>query len=284
MISSKTSVRRIGLFVVLMIGIVAIGQSSFGQAAPGAAPAPSGENARGRGLFSLIWENRDPIFYTIGLLSVAGLTFIIQGFIQNRRSVLAPADSESTIRELIGQRKFKELIEFTDSDPTFLSRSLNPALKRAPDFEAMKEALETAVGEQTADQFRKIEYLNIIGNLGPLLGLLGTVLGMIKAFEQMHAAGGNASPDQLSAGISTALAHTFLGLALAVPCLAAFGVLRTIIDRLTVQTGLLAEELLLLIKPADARPASTAARPATQAPAIPSPRKPPSPVPAPGDL
>ena len=44
-------------------------------------------------------------------------------------------------------------------------------------------------GEQTAEQFRKIEYLNIIGNLGPLLGLLGTVLGMIEAFEAMHAAG-----------------------------------------------------------------------------------------------
>ena len=52
----------------------------------------------------------------------------------------------------------------------------------------MKEAMETAIGEQTAEQFRKIEYLNIIGNLGPLLGLLGTVLGMIEAFAAMNAA------------------------------------------------------------------------------------------------
>ena len=61
---------------------------------------------------------------------------------------------------------------------------MNPALKRAPSFTAMKEAMETAIGEQTAEQFRKIEYLNIIGNLGPLLGLLGTVLGMIDAFSR----------------------------------------------------------------------------------------------------
>jgi biopolymer transport protein ExbB len=117
----------------------------------------------------------------------------------------------------------------------------------------MKEAMETAIGEQTAEQFRRIEYLNIIGNLGPLLGLLGTVLGMIEAFNEMSAAGGQARPDQLAGGISKALAHTFLGLTLAVPCLAAFGVLRTMVDRLTVRGALIAEELLLMVKPAEAK-------------------------------
>ena len=62
--------------------------------------------------------------------------------------------------------------------------------------------METALGEQTAEQFRKIEYLNIIGNLGPLLGLLGTVMGMIEAFDQMHRSGGNAKPAELANGIS----------------------------------------------------------------------------------
>ncbi len=75
--------------------------------------------------------------------------------------------------------------------------------------------METAVGEQTADQFRKIEYLNIIGNLGPLLGLLGTVIGMIDAFLALNASGGNASPATLAFGISKALVHTMLGLLLA---------------------------------------------------------------------
>ena len=86
--------------------------------------------------------------------------------------------------------------------------------------------------------------------------LLGTVLGMIEAFQAMKDAGGNTSPDQLAGGISTALTHTFLGLMLAVPCLAAFGVLRTIVDRLTVRGALIAEELLLLMRPTDARAAA----------------------------
>jgi biopolymer transport protein ExbB len=285
----NNSLFRLVLLATMLVGVIAINRQSFGQpAAPPAGTPAADAPVRGKGVFALVMENLDPVFYTIGILSIAGLTFIIQGFIQNRRAVLMPPETVSQIRELIGQRKFKELIEFTEADPTFISRALNPALKRAPDFAAMKEAMETAVGEQTAEQFRKIEYLNIIGNLGPLLGLLGTVLGMIQAFSTMDAAGGNASPAQLAGGVSKALAHTFLGLMLAVPCLAAFGVLRTIIDRLTVQGALLAEELLLMIRPAEAKPAPTApARGPSGTPqpaAMPSPRKPPSPVPSPSDL
>src|SRR5258708_38810505 len=191
---------------------------------------------------------------------------------------MLPDASTQQIRELIEQRKFKELLDFTETDPSFVSGALNAALKRASGgFLSMKEAMETAIGEQTAEQLRAIEYLNIIGNLGPLLGLLGTVLGMIAAFQAMKASGGQADPSKLAGGISTALCHTFLGLFLAVPCLAAFGILRTIVDRLTVRGALVAEELLLMIKPAEAKPAAAgAARPA---PAPGAGRKAPSPSP-----
>jgi hypothetical protein len=81
---------------------------------------------------------------------------------------------------------------------------------------------------------------------------------MIVAFDEMRAAGGAANPAQLAKGISIALAHTFLGLALAIPCLAAFGVLRTLTDRLTVEAALKAEELLLMTKPPEGKVASSA--------------------------
>jgi biopolymer transport protein ExbB len=209
-------------------------------------------------LFSILMSNRDFVSATILVLSIAAVTLIIQGFIRNRASVFMPEETTNQMREMISQRNFKELIEFTENDPSFVAKALNPALKRAPSFSSMKEAMETAIGEQTAEQFRRIEYLNIIGNLGPLLGLLGTVLGMIDAFSEMFNSGGNANPTQLAGGVSKALAHTFLGLMLAVPCLAAFGVLRTLVDRLTVRGALVAEELLLMIKPQEARPATGA--------------------------
>src|SRR5205814_9602116 len=116
-----------------------------------------------------------------------------------------PEATTNHIRDLIARREFKELIDFTETDPSFISRALNPALKRAPSFSSMKEAMETGIAEQTAEQFRRIEYLNIIGNLGPLLGLLGTVLGMIDSFQGLMAAGGDANPAELADGISKAL-------------------------------------------------------------------------------
>ena len=106
---------------------------------------------------------------------------------------------------------------------------------------------------------------------------------MILAFRAMNAAGGNASPAQLAGGIATALMHTFLGLALAVPCLACFGVLRTMVDRLTVRGALVAEELLLMIKPAEARqqPLGAGAVGPAPVPGAPVPGMRPMPGPAP---
>src|SRR5206468_10775242 len=218
------------------------GGAAAGAGAGGNAAAPATPAAKPT-LFSLIIGNMDPVFFVIIGLSITGVTLIIQGFIKNRAVVMLPEGSTNAIREMIQQKRFKELIDFTETDPSFVSRAINPALKRAPSFSSMKEAMETAIGEQTAEQFRKIEYLNIIGNLGPLLGLLGTVLGMIYAFNAVASSGGQADVSKLSDGIAVALAHTFMGLFLAVPCLAAFGVLRTIVDRLTVRGALAAEEL-----------------------------------------
>ena len=246
------------------------GAGGAGAAAP-AANAGEANRQTGAGILDLIIGHVDAVTITIVILSIIGLTLIIQGFIKNRASVFMPEATTNLIREMIANRKFKELIDFTETDPSFVSKALNPALKRAPSFSAMKEAMETAIGEQTAEQFRKIEYLNIIGNLGPLLGLLGTVLGMIYAFQAVATTGGQADVGALSNGIAVALAHTFMGLFLAVPCLAAFGVLRTVVDRLTVRGALVAEELLLMIKPAEAKPAAAALTGAAPRPAMASP-------------
>jgi biopolymer transport protein ExbB len=256
---------RLILLATLLAFAGVLARTAHAQPAPAAEPVTSLRI----GVFSILMANFDIISGTIYLLSIIGVTLIIQGFIKNRASVFMPPQTTNEIRQLISQRKFQELIDFTENDPSFISKTLNPALKRAPSFSSMKDAMETAIGEQTAEQFRRIEYLNIIGNLGPLLGLLGTVYGMIVAFSAMQAEGGSASPATLAGGISKALAHTFLGLMLAVPCLAAFGVLRTMVDRLTVRGALVAEELLLMIKPADSR--STSSSPGERATPQPAP-------------
>jgi biopolymer transport protein ExbB len=287
--SRRYSAARPWVVLVAAIVVAAVFTgSAFAQGAGGDAAAPVVKDPLKPFIMAFDWI----VIGTILILSIFGLTLIIQGFIRNRESVFMPETSTQMIRDMIQTKRFKDLIEFTETDPSFVSRALNPALKRAPSFSSMKEAMETSIGEQSAEQFRKIEYLNIIGNLGPLLGLLGTVLGMIMAFREMMNQGGKASPADLAGGISTALFHTFAGLALAVPCLACFGILRTLVDRLTVRGALVAEEMLLMVKPqetksaaapAAAAPGAPGARPAPAMPApMPAmPRKVPAPPPAP---
>ena len=279
---------RLSKFGVILFSVAVM--AMYSAAAMAQAPAAEGEKKAPEGLLSIVLGHIDFIFVIIAILSVIGLTLIIQGFIKNRAGVYMPEASVQHIRDLIAQKKFKELIEHTENDPSFVAQALNPALKRAPSFSSMKEAMETAIGEQTAEKFRSIEYLNIIGNLGPLLGLTGTVLGMIEAFSAMNAAGGSASPGDLAGGISRALAHTFLGLFLAVPCLGCFGIIRTIVHRLSVRASLVCEELLLMVKPQESKPAGAPGGPPQAprppgAPGMPAPmRKPAAPAPAPSPL
>jgi biopolymer transport protein ExbB len=212
----------------------------------------------------------EPITWSIVIASVVAVTLIIQGFLRVRRTVILPDESNEQIEQLIAQRQYKELVEFTGNDDSFVSRSLHPALKRAPNIAEMKEALEAAVAEETSEQFRRLDYINVLANVGPLLGLLGTVVGIMDAFLAMRRAGGAAEVSALAEGISTALGTTMLGLILAVPCLIAYSILRNKADRLTQEGAELSEELLLSMR-ADGRPASAppagqaAARPAAQA-------------------
>jgi len=91
--------------------------------------------------------------------------------------------------------------------------------------------------------------LNIIGNVAPMLGLLGTVLGMILAFNEIVSARGIPSPVQLADSIGIALVTTFWGLIVAVPALAVYSFMRNRIDGLSAETALAAQELIGMVCP-----------------------------------
>src|SRR4051812_27513242 len=93
------------LLLALMLGAVVVTvTASFGQDTSGA-PAP----VKTASLFSLIMSHIDFVFITIAVLSIAGLTLIIQGFIQNRSEALMPAATTQQIRSMIEGRQFREL-------------------------------------------------------------------------------------------------------------------------------------------------------------------------------
>ncbi|HVX86531.1 MAG TPA: MotA/TolQ/ExbB proton channel family protein [Phycisphaerae bacterium] len=187
----------------------------------------------------------------LALASIAGIALAIDAILNIREKKIAPARTTAHLRSLIEGRQYQDLLDFTATDKTFVSRALYAAIKRAHlKYAVMHEALEASIGEQTANLFRRIEPLNVIGNIGPLLGLLGTVLGMIMAFYELMRQGGNTpTASKLAGGIGTALWHTFFGLLVAIPCLVIYGFYRTKVDRITNRAANEAEELLESLRP-----------------------------------
>jgi biopolymer transport protein ExbB len=107
----------------------------------------------------------------------------------------------------------------------FVSVAVSKALGQGRgDWFRMRSVLDESLQEQAGGLLHRIEWINLIGNVSPMVGLFGTVFGMIKLFNAIVMAGGQPQPAQLAGGISVALVTTFWGLFIAIPALAMHGV------------------------------------------------------------
>lgn len=184
-------------------------------------------------LWPLFMQSFDLFSVALLLGSLVAVGWIVRVAIDIRQRNIQPKSSSQAIDRLIEKGRTAELARFAAEDRAFVSRVVSAALEhRTLGENAMRDAAELQASIESARWFRRIELLNVIGNLGPLIGLAGTVWGMILAFTSLGATGGQAGPTDLSLGISKALFHTLLGLLLAIPCLLVFGVYRGIADRI----------------------------------------------------
>lgn len=207
--------------------------------------AANAEPARANGLWPLFVDSFDVFTVILILGSVAGLAMVFINLLEIREANILPKALAGRFIDLAKARRWDALTEAARSDRSFLSKVVLAAAERATsDATSIREAAEITASEESARWFRRIDILNLIGNLGPLVGLAGTVWGMILAFVSLGASGGQAGPADLSLGISKALFHTLLGLCLAIPCLFAYGLLRNRIDRLCTRATVVASEVV----------------------------------------
>jgi biopolymer transport protein ExbB len=126
----------------------------------------------------------------------------------------------------------------------------------------MERALEEAIEERSAKLYRKIEYLNIIGAISPMIGLFGTVVGMILLFAAIHSSDTFPRAQIVADKVSIALVATFWGLAVAIPSLSVYAVFRNRIEVITAECAVAADRILAVFKPAaQAAAAARAAAP-----------------------
>jgi biopolymer transport protein ExbB len=199
---------------------------------------------------TIIFEGAEWPGAIIAIMSVAALTLVAEHFITIRRSTMCPAEEVESARGMIEARRMKECVDSLRASNSMFAHLLVAGMQHGRHgFEAMHEAVDELAAAWSSRLFRRAEYLSVLGNLGPLMGLLGTVLGMIQAFGEMQATRGLYKTEDLAGGISLALVNTFLGLGLAIVGLGFFGVCRNRVDRFTVEARASAIELLEYFRP-----------------------------------
>ncbi len=183
-------------------------------------------------------------------LSLVNIGLIGQLFMTNRRVLILPPDLCNRLRTLLEGGRYRDALELAGGDSSDLGRIVRVSLGQASfGFAAMLRALEQVSEEVVTDRLRRVESLNILGQVSPMIGLFGTVYGMIVAFQSIAQSGGNADPVLLAGGIGTALVTTFWGLLVAIPALAAYATIRNRIDNLATESSLEAQSLVERFRP-----------------------------------
>ena len=178
-------------------------------------------------------------------LSILTVTLIVKNYLTLRRKNLIPDELAGKVRRLGQGGNFAAVLEQLRGRDIFYTRVLLAGLTQVTlGKPRMDQAMQEALEQEANLLLRKIEWLNLIGNVGPMIGLFGTVWGMIENFNAIVATGGQPQPTDMASGISVALVATWWGLVIAIPALFAHGALRNRVDAVAAEMVSQAEQLL----------------------------------------
>jgi biopolymer transport protein ExbB len=279
---SRRALLVLALLAVLLTVAPVLAQEGEAPAAPAANPTSAAQD----NIFVHVIKSVG--FFWIVLLptSIWLIAMVVLLSLDLRMGQAIPAGFVDDFTDTVNKRRFKEAYDLARSDPSYLGRVLTAGMSRLQYGldDAREAALNTLEGIRS-DKEQKNNYTAVIATLGPMLGLVGTVYGMIEAFIELST-GSNPNPAKLAAGISHALAVTLVGISISVPAIAFNTYFRNRITQIMLEVGHVADDLLTQMyhnskkpgvpaSPATAMPAApavAAATPVAAAPAAPPPR------------
>jgi len=200
------------------------------------------------------------LMWPILISSIIGLAFIFERAFSLREKVVVPKGTAKAIADAVRQGNTEEARRLCEQRPSALTRVLAAGLSAAEGtMDEVLTAMEEAGEREQWHMERFNRPLSIVTSVAPLLGLLGTVQGMIMSFDVVARKGAMGDPRQLAAGVATALLTTFAGLMVAIPCYCFYHYYRDKIDRMIVQIEDAASHLADALKgaPKDANPPPT---------------------------
>jgi biopolymer transport protein ExbB len=194
-------------------------------------------------------QQSGPAFYALALCSLIATVVIIERLIALRRDRVLPRQILDLV-EVVGPGKDLGMaLAICRRNPGVLSTVMQAALENAhQSWDVLRDAVVDAGNQETPKIERNLFWLQTVAQAGPLLGLLGTVFGMIRMFSSVSLAG-LGDPQVLSRGISEAMLTTAEGLCIGIPALIAYNYLSARAERLIVEVEGQASRILARLRP-----------------------------------
>lgn len=234
-------------FGLLALGFIVLGSDAVVLAQDAAASPAAAAAGGGGGSMSLLdFLKYGGLIGAIILLgSVAALGISIERAIGLKRDNIVPPDILAQLEQLFDDEEYEEAMTICESQPNFLCNVIAAGL---PKIGTGWENISGAMGEvgdfEATKLQQSISYINLIVNVSPMMGLFGTVMGMIGAFNTIATSPTPPTPAQLAGGIQQALVTTCLGLAVAIPFSFVYFYFRNKVQRMILEVAAIAEELM----------------------------------------
>ncbi len=183
------------------------------------------------------------IGYVIMFLSFLMVALIVDYLLTIRRTTFITPGLAEEVHKLLAERKLPEATQVCEKQSGFMGRVLFAGLQESQlGYTAIEKAMEDTAAELSARNYRRIEHLSVISTLAPMLGLMGTVWGMIQAFLEFKMKA-NPQISELAPGVSEALVTTLMGLAVAIPATGALAFFRSRVEELSMEATLMASHV-----------------------------------------
>jgi biopolymer transport protein ExbB len=203
------------------------------------------------------------------IMSFIMVALIMMNILQVRRDNLLPPAFIENFEQKLSGKDYQGAYDAARNDDSLVARVLAAGLSKLNRGygEAVEGMQEVGEDENMAME-HKLSYLALIGSVAPMIGLMGTVYGMIDSFSEIATSAEQPKPSQLARGISMALFTTLEGLAVAIPAMIAYSILRNRVARFVLEVGMVSEGLMSRFSSAGKGRTSGGSAPAT-APAAP---------------
>jgi biopolymer transport protein ExbB len=239
-VSGGVLMRRVRLVLWLVCLITILGPASelFGQgdskAPPAEPPVPEQRAAPTEKTLLDLFQTGGPLMWPLLFCSIGTIAVSVYCFVRINSNRMMPRTQVDAVGHHMQRREANAAYELCQNNPNSFSRTMAAALLKV-NFErdlANKASMEQAAAEALGDEETKlmlwVNYLNVFATIGPMIGLLGTVTGMITSFDQLAA--GRSEPQDLAGGIGEAMLTTAAGLIVGIPAMFAYFYFRNLLN------------------------------------------------------